>query len=309
MIALAKPLLVCLGAGSEYALAPLAREARQRGLEVIEIDMYEADWRQRAASSITRPFVLATSHHPYLDGPAHRVVFGCDADLDKVSAFVARERPQKVFFIPHDLSEHLHPEEFHSLHLFDALLMPNECHWFLRPQVRVEVVGWIKSSPTAALPHTDLTLLPSEVAFYGRHPDLFRIRFAPVLSRAPRFKVARFFGSGQLEEIARSCGCEVVPCTGASTDLLMATSAVVSNALSSIVTEAASLGVPTLCLMDDVHPALEQQRAFGHLPGVALRLPAQSDAWLNQTTTNRGATRGAPPPFDFDRALAIIYEA
>ena len=306
---MSEPQLVCFGVGSEYVLAPLAEEARRRGIRVCEIDMYRSDWRKMAASCIERPFVLVTSHHPYLDGWAHMEGFKTPADLDTVASFVHRERPIRTFFIPHDLSDNLHPEELYSLHLFDALLMPDECYWFLRAHVRVESVGWIKSAAATKLPHVPLTLMPSEVAFYSQNPELFTARFASYLKRSPRFKLASFADTGRLEKIAREAGCEIVPSEVSSTSLIMATSIVITNATSSIVQEAAAMGLPTLCLLDGLPSIAEQRRAFQYHPQVVLLSPDKGNEWLDRVMTTSGSFESRNvgfQPFDFDRTFALI---
>ena len=303
--------IVCLGAGSEYALAPLAAEARRRGLPVLEIDMYRPGWRTERLGEIRRPFILVTSHHPYVDSRAHLLGFGEPADLDTVGDFVYRERPKRCYYIPHDLADHLHPEELHSLHLFDALLMPNEVHWFLREWVRVEQIGWIGSAAAAAVqgaaPST-IAFLPSEIPYYSRFPALFADRFSTVLSRAPTFKLPQYPGSGPLEIIALNAGCTIVAATVPSNAVIGAASAIVSNGLSSIVVEAVSAGKPTLCIVDGVHPAAEQRAAFAHIRGVTLAAPDEVEAWLDLTASGelRPSLRINVSPIDFDRAFELI---
>jgi hypothetical protein len=275
--------IVCLGIGSEYVLGPIAREACRRGLDVLEIDMYERDWRLRAAGLFHCRFILVTSHHLYVDSWFHRKTFGASADIDGVQQFIARYRPERSYFVPHDLTSQILPEELCSMSLFDGLLMPDERFWFMNAHVPVTVVGWVKATSVAEASPRGIALLPSEVAYFLRHPrKRFLGVFGPILKMEPQVKFPQFPGVERLEALARSRGGRIIRAEVDSTTVISGAACVVTNSLSSISAEATLIGRPVLCIIDGVHPVEKQRIMAASLNGLRLASPDQVAEWVTQ---------------------------
>lgn len=303
-------ILALLGAGSEYALEPVAAEARRRGHPVVELNMYDPAWRIRAKELPPGQFVLLTSHHPFVDGWLHRQSFGFAADVVALPEFVARHNPARSYFLPHDLTSPLATDEFAALHLFDGLLMPDERYWFLRDRLPITVVGWIKAVTTTILPSHSVAVLPSEIAYFLREdPQRFRAVFARLLAARPRIKFPRFPDVERLEDTARELGAEVIDAGISSEVVIRSSQCVVTNGLSSITLESVRAGRPTLCLLDGIHPPETQRRLFGGIANVDLLPPDTAADWI---TRQAGSAAEAIQPdsttgtFNFDLLFEVI---
>lgn len=299
-------IIACLGIGSEYVLHPIAIEAERRGHQVVEIDMYDHNWRGKARALQPREFILITSHHPYLDSWLHNAAFGFDADIEALPTFIAVYQPLRSYFVPHDLTSPISPDEFPALYLFDGLLMPDERYWFLRDYVVVTAVGWIKSAVSGGLSHNPVAVLPSEIAYFLREPpERFITLFAPVFKHKPRVKFARFEGGERLEAIARQLGGDVVDAALDSSLVLDSTNCIITNSISSIVMEARQRGLPVLCLVDGIHPIEVQRRYISPIAGADLLPSDMVDDWISHhLSLPRSEQIGYP--FDFDLLFQAI---
>ncbi|MCE2574085.1 hypothetical protein [Komagataeibacter sp. FNDCR2] len=276
-------LIACLGIGCEYVLSPIAREGEKRGHTVVEIDMYDPDWRARAAALPQDEFILITSHHPYLDGWLHAKGFGIPADIESVAGFIAQYRPLRSYFIPHDLAEPILPAELGAMAMFDGLLMPDDRAWFLNAYVPVTVVGWAKAQSGKPISTGRVVAMPSDVTwFLNQPPERFIDIYKYVLGPGVIVKFAQIHGIERLEAQAQALGATVISTSVDSTSVMAGAACVVTNGRSSIISEAAMLGVPVLCLLDGIHPADSQRKIIAATKQARLLPPVQAASWISE---------------------------
>lgn len=304
-------ILVLLGAGIEYSLAPLAEEARRRGFTAIEVDMYKPDWRAKMDQTHPKKFTLVTSYHPFIDSWFHNKEFGTNLDMEALPAFIHRYQPGRTYFIPHDLTEPFKDDEIGALSKFDALFMPDGHHWYLGQYTAVYTVGWIKFASTTSLPIRELSFLPSELPYYIRHGRASFLRaFEPVLQLKPRIKLQPFPGIEEIEKVIGDFGCEVLPRDADGGAILKSSKIMISNGISSVNLEMALLGVTGFCVEDGVHPKEEQIRHFGRIPNIGIG-SAQEVQRLVKEALDGDDLVVAPNQvtFDFDLVFEVITGA
>lgn len=309
-----RPLYLFVGLESEYVLAPLARHFRTLGHECLEIDFSVAGWRDRIAAVGGRPIVLITSHHPYMDRYAFRAFYGATGDVLSVPELIGWLKPSACYFVPHDLTEPLKPDEISSLSLFDAIFMPNDDYWSFQRYTRVVKAGWIKTSAAqnAQAPAAfTIAFLPSEFVAYRRlGAAAFKRAFDPILALKPVVKPVIMPDIDAILDTMRSSGCALLPAQTLSSEVIQQASIVVTNAMSSIGVEAALAGVPVICIEDGIHDPQLQRRAYAAYPEVRL-MPCEAAArWLKtmQSDPSRCPPRLASEfvPFDFDGVTSLI---
>jgi hypothetical protein len=196
-------------------------------------------------------------------------------DVESLPLLVARYRPHKTYFIPHDLVEPIKDEELTALNLVDAIFLPDSRHWYLAQYTDIYVSGWIGSSANRYFPEVTIVLLPSEIAFYmAAGPDAFARVFAEVLQWRPRVKFPVFPGVETLERIAADYGCEVIAASTPSGAVIESGRIIVTNGLSSIVAEAVLSQRSVVCLADQTHPLANVVGTFASLPRVTVARPS-----------------------------------
>ena len=296
---------VLTGVAAEYSLAPLARHLRGNGVDCVEVDM-ALEPLEAACPNAGRDVVLVTSCHPFVDGAAYREVLGFDVPVSAVPEQLGYLRPRRCCFVPHDLTEPLKDDELPFVPLFDALLMPGPEWWWLAAYTEVHACGWIKAAHAPGERQGGALFLPSEIAHYATlGPAAFLERFAPVLGHRPSIKLPVFAGSGPFERALRGAGHRVLDASLGTGELIAGADVVISNGLSSVLSEAALAGVPTLCLADGVTPVEAQRAAMARYASARVLSIAEASEALE-----RGAlparVQGRVKPFDFELASRVI---
>jgi hypothetical protein len=298
------------GIGSEYPFLSLAAFVRQSGHEVLEIDMYQNGWRERINNFyLSGSFTLVTSHHPYMDQYRHQMEFGIKADIESTPEFISKWHPNKIFYIPHDIVEPIKDEEIWFVKNFTAILMPDSNWQWLSDKTQVFDIGFIKNISETNADFSDITFLPSEIAFYLRAGwNTFFNSFIEIISLKPRIKFPAFPGTQEFEDKLSAMGCDVVNSTINSSALISRSKIIISNGLSSIVRESSMARVRTICVMDDVHPRREQFALFGSEPFVKLIERQNTTNYIIELLANKFDHPPSQPTklFDYHRALDII---
>jgi len=302
--------IVFHGIGSEYPFHELASRARREGHDVLEVDMYSHDWRARLEEfRLEGPFNLVTSHHAYMDRHRHLMEFGVDVDIDSTPELIRKFQPRKIFYVPHDVTEPIKDEELWFIKNFDAVLAPNASWWWLSDLSEIIDVGSIKIYENSISCVHDITFFPSEISFYIRAGwECFLGKFGGVIHLKPRIKFPKFPGIKDFEDRLREIGCEVIDSTLNSFPLISNSKIIISNGLSSVLSEASSAEVPSVCVMDGVHPPATQLALFENHPFVRLARTEQAAHIATSMLTNECCRPRNPLncPFDFDLALEVI---
>jgi hypothetical protein len=240
-------------------------------------------------------------------------------------------RPKISIYIPHDL---LSPygdgnlNEFRYLDLYDFVLAPTDSlplQAALGGHTRIIDAGWIKhaglqldrpravesgdSRPKASLfvtmvEHLRSRFGPAGVARY----------FAPLLTPGVRVKLPAWHGVAEIESAMREAGrAEVIPAQESSVELILDSDVVICNGASSIHAEAALLGRPAICLLDDEGLSPDQQRSkLQHLRNIYFhdyrrRQPIADEQLRTIAASNAG--QHAAQPFDYGLVERIIETA
>lgn len=298
------------GIGSEYPFHSFASYVRHQGHDVLEIDMYQNGWRELINTfCLGGSYTLVTSHHPYMDDYRHQIEFGTNADIDSTPEFISKWRPANIFYVPHDIVEPIKDEEIFFIKNFTALLMPDSKWKWLDDRTQIFDVGFIKNVDDSQAKYTDITFLPSEIAFYLRVGWVhFYNNFSDILELKPRIKLPFFPGTQEIENRLIELDCEVVDSSASSTSLISRSQIVVSNGLSSIIGESSLAGVRTICVMDDIHPRHEQIALFGDTPLVRFADRKNAANLIRELLADHSNQQQHPSTslFDYHRVLDII---
>ncbi|MBX9691572.1 MAG: hypothetical protein K2Z81_04250, partial [Cyanobacteria bacterium] len=218
------------------------------------------------------------------DSSGHLSHHGINGNIVSVPELIARTKPAKCYFSPHDLQQPLKADELVALRYFDALFMPNDRHWYLGRYTRVINSGWLKWGRNLA----GLSESLHSVLVVSEAPTLIRLGkeqvfqlYEPILRDGPTIILPRFGATGALADIFSSFDCklEVVrDCT----EWLVRAEVVFTNGLSSVALEAAALKKPTVCVTDGTQPRELQDETFGHIPQIFVGEPSAAMRWLTK---------------------------
>lgn len=307
---------VFAGVGSEYSLAPLADFLRKRGRNCVEIDMVREGWRDALCQTQrSRRRILVSSQHPYMNGHHYHLYYGTELDILNVPELQAVLKPDRSYFVPHDLLSPIKDSEIAGLTLFDAILMPSDSWWYLSTYVRCENVGWIKAgvipNPEMAQSPLQVAWLPSEIgAWLARPTGLFEEAYRGLMDFRPLFKVPDFPGTQAMIDLAVGAGCQVFDASVLSSVLINQSHVVVSNGLSSICAEAALSGLPTLCIDDGSVESGYLRDHWRDFPEVAVHAPDRAwmllSGWRDHPEQCQSRTAAVITPFDFEKAAAMV---
>lgn len=308
--------VVCIGHGSEYSLHKLAEKLSGSGLNCVEINTLELEWRKKL--SFVHSFkrrTLLSSQHPYLNRRAWRQFYKFDTDIIDLPEAIDLIMPERVFYIPHDLGFPIKDEEITALAHVTAALMPSNAFWYLGRVTKVFNVGWIGNlgadSSQSLTPINECAFLPSEIGYYLRHGvDHFLKIFDPVLALKPAIKFPMMDGVEVLERTLKSLGHNVLPMRTSASSLINSSQIIVSNGISSIVFESYSRGRRTICLVDGSQPESLQRDYFAALRDIALIPSEQVQSYVQSTlsTITPSEMERDSQAFDYDFVLNLIIE-
>lgn len=306
--AVPKPHIVAVGYGSEFSLHPLCDALTARGFSCTRIDMYESGWRERYRPPIDGgEVVLLSSQHPAISRSIVQRRFGFDADVLTLPDTIEFFRPARSFLLSHDLTHSFLDEEVTFMQGLTAVLTPDDRYWYFRRWVPVHVVGWTKLiAPTSLAEASGVVLMPTDVYFFARMPELFRDTFAGLLRPGIRFKLPLFAGTEPLRDILLAGGCEEIPPETDSTSVIARHATIVSNGASSIILEAALTGKDVLCVNCDIPQLDPPERAWSNHENVELVDPVDLAAAL--ASDRRGKTWPSElQPLDIDKVVELIH--
>lgn len=322
------------GVDSEYVLGALCSHLRGKGWRVVELDFgqHEGSAEGILSSLATAEVAYITSAHTNLSlrvadrlAPSFRQLYPnylCPLEI------ISRIEPCVSIYVPHDL---LTPygdanlNEFRFLDLFDHVLAPIEASVLqatLPITTRVHDAGWIKYAETreTAMPTArTVQFPPARVQLFISMIEHLRGKYGvsglidylrPLFGANVRIKLPEWKDVDKIELALRETGAvEVIASQAQSTDLIRNADVVVCNGASSIHAEAALLGRPTICLLDDEGGTAEEQRAkLAHLPNIHFH-DFRHRAPLAQGLIDKLANSSARPllrPFDYELVEQLI---
>jgi hypothetical protein len=314
------PVFLMFGFGSEYVLSPLARYLAEKGHDVVELDMGQGiDIRTTVQSLKGRDIIFISSAHPNYNAPMLKIGHEKDIPIFSTLEIMMQLRPIASFYIPHDLNHPIHHVETPYMRFFDAVLAPTEDLWWLNRFAPVVNVGWAKHVPSVSRyvlakdgnqnPTTVLFL--SEIWYFFLHGvDVIYEKYRLLFELGIPFKFPVWPDVEKLEDALAAKGAKPIPAATSTYDLIQQADLVLVNAKSSTLVESTLTGKRSLCLLDDIHPALFQKQNFIGLPNVAFMTIPEA-ASVVQSLRNGQASLPAVVPgtlksFDFDKAYATI---
>ncbi len=253
--------------------------------------------------------VLLSSQHPIRGSGYAGRHHGIGVDAPALSEIISIIRPDRTYFFPHDLSEPFHDVELIPLREVTAIIIPDERFWYLARFAPTVLIGWPKQVPIQTgciLPPGSAAFLPSAVIMYASlGPAAFQTSFSAVLDAKLAFKLPDFPELHTLRTIFLDAGCPEIPAATQSSYVISRYPTIVSNSVSSIVTESALAGVDTICVADGCSPLSEQIALFGKYPNVDIVVPERLHESL------KGDARGRKWPslvrrFDLDLFVSIL---
>ncbi|WIM13748.1 hypothetical protein [Enhydrobacter sp.] len=304
-----RPQVVAVGYSSEFSLDPLCDVLVARDIPCTRIDMYDAGWREHYRPPTDgREVVLLSSQHPSTGRGFFSRHYNLSSDVLNLTDAINFFDPARSFLFPHDLTHPFYDEEVVSLRELTAVLAPDERFWYLRRWTPVHVVGWPKLIGAAKATDTasGAVFMPTDVAtFSQREPEVFRSVFGGLLRPGIRFKLPAFSGTDGLRSILLDAGCEEIPATANSAEVIARHATVISNGLSSIVSEAALVGKDVICVKCGVQSVEAQWHAFSSHPNVELVDPPNLAEALSAPRRGRNYTSELIP-LDIDLVVSLI---
>lgn len=306
--------LYFFGLAGEFVLGAVVKELRKRGWLCHEFDFIDHQALPRLSAlvqSSRAPRIVLSSQHPAYS-MAHYAPLIKDASyIPTLSEVCAIVEPIRTFLFAHDLSDPMHSDEVQALREATALFVPTDGFWWLSRYTSVINAGWPKLIAGSALPPAErkIAVLPTDVGTYTLlEPQVFARVFSGLSESAFAFKLPFFSKTDLLSDALEALGGVPIDPKSSSIDVIQGHEIIISNGLSSIVTEAALLGKDTICLIDGIHMGSEQRRRFMRYPSVLLVDPDGLAAALRSTDRAR-AWPAKLKPFDVDLLEGVLRRA
>lgn len=301
---------VMLGVGSEYSLQEFAQICRTFNHDVVEINMYDSEWRNTINQfAEIGAYILISSSHPYMDSWVHKKDFGYKADIVSISEFIGTWPPIVSFYCPHDLVEPIKEFEIQALSMFNGAFMPDNTWGHLSKYTTILNFGWIKNiNLEKKFDDCELTFLPSEMPYYSRQGiDYFINVFEPILALKPRVKFLNFETVDLFQDRLSKFGCEIINSRESSNDLIISTNLVVTNSISSVAVEASKHGVSVFCIADGAFDKSIQEKQFSCYPSVLIVNPEHFNTAYLKFKSEKRSIKKPSTPFNHVEALKYIY--
>jgi len=280
-----KKRILTSGVESEYVLSGLCQYLRDKSWDVTELDfgVFKKNPHDILQSFVGQDTIYITSAHSNLTLRIAEVLVATFKDLypnymsplDIIRAI----KPSVSIYIPHDLLApygETNLNEFRCLDLFDYILAPTaspELQATLGKSTKVIDAGWIKyaglntysnkslQEENNTAPKVTLFISMIEHLRWRYGVDGFVKYFLPLLKSNVRVKLPAWEGVEEIESAFKAQGlAEVVPAMNNSIDLIINSDVVICNGASSIHAEAALVGCPTICLLDNEAGTVSEQK-------------------------------------------------
>ena len=274
-----QPELYFFGLAGEFILGAVANELRKRGWNCYVFDFIDSQTLPRLNAQLQSsraPKIVLSSQHPAYSIAHYAPLIENAAYVPTLSDVCRMVNPLRTLLFAHDLSDPIHSDEIQSLREVTAFFVPTDGYWWLSRYTKVINAGWPKLISGSAPPLSDrkIAVLPTDVGTYAlKGQETFGLVFSGLSGSLFVFKLPFFSKTDHLSEELETLGGRLVDPKSSSIDLIQASEVVVSNGLSSIVTESALLGKDTICLIDGIHSDVEQRRRFMRYPNVTLVKP------------------------------------
>lgn len=285
--------IITSGVDSEYVLSKLSAYLRRKGYEVIELDFgkFAGDTYKLLGKYLSDKMIYITSAHTNL---SLRVASLLAPNFIKLYPnylspleIIAYLKPIISIYIPHDL---LTPygdtnlDEYRFLDVYDYILAPYNASELKKvissKKTFIYEAGWVKLGKDTFFDSlVSKVKKPIEIMLFISMVEHLRTKFGadgfidylkPLLQPSIHIKLPVWSGMDIIEDKLRAIkGINVVSAHENTMNLIKKSKVVVCNGASSIHAEAALLGKPTICLLDNegISPE-EQEKKLGQLPNI-----------------------------------------
>ena len=255
------------GFGSEYVLHPLYLELKKRGYDCCEIDALNIKNSKKIINQlIKKPVVFITSSHLLLDKINFKDFYPSENTFYNVLEILALIKPKKSIYIPHDLTQPLINKENYFLNQFDLFLSPCEPFTSIYSQYcNTEEMGWIKYKKNllqknGAKKKDKAIWFISDFILHmkmGKNKS-FKL-LAPVLKQGVAVKFPFWDQSNEFEEYFIKMGANVYSAKDNSIELIRNHDIIITNGLSSVISESYLLGKTTVNITEGSHYGEERK--------------------------------------------------
>jgi hypothetical protein len=306
------------GFGSAYSLEPLAKYMHSKKYDVMEINPASADFSGYEALKEVRNknTIFLTSTHPLLD--AENLARG---DLKNVNYAAPLEimeyiKPEKSVYYPHDLTPFYADYEMPWCNLFDLFLLPykNNLYYKIKSEgCNVLEVGWIKNNNLNKKNYIESNIIYFPSNSYNGMDESNRIRWFNYIPKNIPIKTANISETkfNKAVELAKNDGYIFLKSSLSIFQLIHNCKLIITNGVSSIVTESAMSGIPVVTILDGVEPDESYLEQLPKLDWVYPLKPDEVKDFITKVQENKITLNKGPnllKEFDFEKAVqAITY--
>jgi len=247
------------GYGSAYSLEPLAKYMYSNGFDVLEMNPANANFSvyEDLKEIQNKNTVFITSFHPLLDTEnltrSGIKNVNCAAPLEIMDYI----KPVKSIYYPHDLTPFFCDYEMPWCNLFDLFLLPFKNNLFYKIKTdgcNVLEVGWIKNNSLQRKIdiQNDIVYFPSNT-YYGMD-ESNRIKWFNFIPKTIPIKAGNISETkfNKAVELAKNDGYTFLESSLNIFQLIHNCKLIITNGVSSVVTEAAMSGIPVVTMLDGV---------------------------------------------------------
>jgi len=306
------------GFGSAYSLEPLAKYMHSKEYDVLEMNPASDNFSGYGdlKEIKNKNTVFLTSFHPLLDTEnlARSGIknFNCAAPLEIIDYI----KPIKSIYYPHDLTPFYSNDEMPWCNLFDLFLLPYKNNLFYRIKsecCNVLEVGWIKNNKLNKKVDIDNNIIyfPSNI-YYGMD-ESNRIKWFDYIPRTIPIKTGNVSEAkfNKAVELAKNDGYTFLESSLNIFQLIHNSKLIITNGVSSIVTESAMSGIPVVTMLDGIET---DESYLKQLPKLDWVYPLKLEEVKNfiikvqegKIMLNKGPN--LLKEFDFEKAVEAITE-
>jgi hypothetical protein len=253
------------GYGCEYSLSHLAGYMKDKGYNVLELDLLKIKNAYDILSGIRgKPVVFTTSWHLFFDKRNFDYFIHGDENTQVLSPLEIIDffKPIRSIYYPHDLTEFMHEQEWTWLDLFDMAMVPykNNDYYLMKRYTGVIETGWINKTRHISKPdyETDdlrIVYFPSNTAYIKSFsPEQYFKILEPLLETGLQVKFPKIGGLDAYQKILADNDVELIDSDKTVFDLIDSYHIVVATGSSSVLYEAGLSGRPVITVLDGAMP-------------------------------------------------------
>jgi hypothetical protein len=305
------------GSGSTYSLEPLAKYMHSEGYDVLEMNPESVSFPgyEILKDIKNKDTVFLNSCHPLLD--IENVIRSTGVIKGKWFApleMIEYIKPVKTVYYPHDLNPFFADYEMPWCNLFDLILLPYKNNLFYKLKSEcsnVVEIGWIKNNKLLKKIDikSDIIYFPSN-CYYGMG-ESNRILFFNYIPKIIPIKMANISESryNKAIELAKEDGYIFLDKSLTIFQLIHNCNLIITNGVSSIVTESALSGIPVAAMLDGVESDESYLRQLPKLDWVFPLRPEEIKDFITKVqkgkiTLEKGIN--SLKEFDFEKAVKEI---